>query len=160
MLECPSHGRGNDLAARPDVAILQTVARTANCRFANHVGRDTFPFVGAVRAKMERSVRDRVSVVGDIPSIFFVAGGSTERTLSIKSNDVFWVRFGQCKNSGQDSVLPIRFRDEGADCSPVLGVGYVPKWADSWMVGVRLRALALQQAVVLRDVEHGARGVV
>lgn len=95
MLERPSDVHGDDLAARPDVALLQTVARTLNRRFALHVARDTCPFIGAVGAEMNRGVCDRVLVGGDKPGILAITVGVTEVCVGVGKTDVFGGRFGQ-----------------------------------------------------------------
>jgi hypothetical protein len=52
MLERPGDGLGNDFATRPDVAILQAVAGTGDCRFSHGLVRDECPLVGTVGAEV------------------------------------------------------------------------------------------------------------
>lgn len=89
MPECPGNTRRDNLATRPNVAILDTVAGTLNRFLALHIDRDGCPFVATVGTEVNRSVRDRVLVVGYDSGVLIGTDDSTERTLIVRSNDVF-----------------------------------------------------------------------
>lgn len=89
MPECPSDGLGDDFATLPDVAVLQAVTNALNCRFSLHVFCEARPLLGAVRAEMNRSVCDRVYIVGDTPGVLVGTVGFTEGRSGVGKTDVF-----------------------------------------------------------------------
>lgn len=156
MLECPSHSRGNDLAALPHMAILDAVARTGDCRFPLGFVRDARPLVGAVGAEMNRGIAYGVSVVGDISGVLIGTVGFAEGRIGVGKTDVFGDGLGQQnKNSFcQSSVLLVRFREQVEDESLIFGILNLSKRPNHGPVRVLVLILSLNQVIVLRDFEN------
>ena len=145
MIERPSDGLGDNLSARPDVTVFDAVARTPNRRFPLGFVLDTYPLVGTVGAEMDRCVRDRASVVWNIPGVLVGTVSSTERALVVVGKDVLGDGLGQREKNSlcQSSVLHFCFPDKRPNRPSIFGVVNVSERADGRVVRVTLFSLAL-----------------